>query len=511
MLIAGFSAFSVAFLGARLIAPFYGLGPFLASVLIVVTFLAVALGVSLGGRGANAGSRALGLAMLGAGLWTLIALFSRRPLLLALEPAGLRIDVTLAAIVLIGPPLVMLGVALSRALVIALAASKQLGRTAAEVLGAFLFGVAIAAPLVPFVLLPRLGLSGATILVGAIQIVTGLLAISTKADRGAVPVVIVALLAGIATWAAPAGARGRLPAQVMALAESGSGEVRVVERSGSRYLIEDGSILGVVEPVSWVGLQRAEAALGLVNLIDTEPGRVLIAGLRGGSLPKRLFAAGWKVDVVEPDSAHARIARRYLGLLPGEALLLLSEPRDLLRRSRESYDLIVLDAFAEGLVRPELLTRECVELAKARLFQGGMLAVVVESQGWNDALVRSLGATLATSFPHVLALPTAEPPDALGSTILLASDRALEIPDESIPEPLMHIADPLEHWNAIQTSHAWANAFEPDVRGVAVLTDDRNPAEIWGDRINLAARRELHRFFRGAAEDSLNRIRDPSW
>jgi hypothetical protein len=137
--------------------------------------------------------------------------------------------------------------------------------------------------------------------------------------------------------------------------------------------------------------------------------------------------------------------------------------------------------------------------------------VVVESQGWNDALVRALGATLATSFPHVLALPTAEPPIALGSTILLASDRALEIPDQSIPEPLMHIADPLEHWNAIQISHAWANAFAPDVRGVAVLTDDRNPAELWGERINLAARQELHRFFRGTTEDKTKRTPDPSW
>jgi hypothetical protein len=28
-----------------------------------------------------------------------------------------------------------------------------------------------------------------------------------------------------------------------------------------------------------------------------------------------------------------------------------------------------------------------------------------------------------------------------------------------------------------------------------VLTDDLNPVDLWAERINLAARRDLHRFF----------------
>jgi hypothetical protein len=65
----------------------------------------------------------------------------------------------------------------------------------------------------------------------------------------------------------------------------------------------------------------------------------------------------------------------------------------------------------------------------------------------------------------------------------------------SLPEPFDYLSDPLRHWTVVQMTHAWANQFEPEIRGVAVLTDDRNPSDLWGERINRAARRELHQFF----------------
>ena len=39
------------------------------------------------------------------------------------------------------------------------------------------------------------------------------------------------------------------------------------------------------------------------------------------------------------------------------------------------------------------------------------------------------------------------------------------------------------------------NRFEVDGTGVPVLTDDLNPIDIWAERINLVARKDLHEYF----------------
>ena len=44
-------------------------------------------------------------------------------------------------------------------------------------------------------------------------------------------------------------------------------------------------------------------------------------------------------------------------------------------------------------------------------------------------------------------------------------------------------------------NHAWDNRFEPDTREASVLTDDLNPIDIWSERINLEARKNLHAYF----------------
>jgi hypothetical protein len=82
----------------------------------------------------------------------------------------------------------------------------------------------------------------------------------------------------------------------------------------------------------------------------------------------------------------------------------------------------------------------------------------------------------------------AEPPNTLGNLILLAANRSLELIRELPPS-----WDRLS--NAYHQHHAWDNGFTPDLAGVPVLTDDRNPVDLWAERINLAARKVLHKHF----------------
>jgi hypothetical protein len=98
----------------------------------------------------------------------------------------------------------------------------------------------------------------------------------------------------------------------------------------------------------------------------------------------------------------------------------------------------------------------------------------------------------------VIALPTAEPPDALGNVVLLGANRELEFPEELLESPADHLRDPYLHWHSSQLNHAWDNRFVPKLDDVntPVLTDDLNPIELWAERINLAARRHLHEYLR---------------
>ena len=131
-----------------------------------------------------------------------------------------------------------------------------------------------------------------------------------------------------------------------------------------------------------------------------------------------------------------------------------------------------------------LVTREAFGLVAARLAAGGVAVVDLETAGWRSPLVRAVAATLGSSFPRILALPTMEPPNALGRVVLLAADRPLELPEE--------LDNPVDRFTAqYQRVHAWANRFEPETAGAPVLTDRRNPARRWFAETRTLSRERL--------------------
>jgi hypothetical protein len=156
---------------------------------------------------------------------------------------------------------------------------------------------------------------------------------------------------------------------------------------------------------------------------------------------------------------------------------------------------VIFDAYDRSAIPFHLITRECLASVANRVAEGGILALAVVTRGWNDPVVVSLAAMLRERFRHVIALPTSEPPDALGSIVLLASNRDLELPDERLPNPTDYFMDLEEHWRVMQMNHAWFNRFEPRTRGAVILTDDKNPIDLWSDPVERAARAELHQSF----------------
>jgi spermidine synthase len=106
-----------------------------------------------------------------------------------------------------------------------------------------------------------------------------------------------------------------------------------------------------------------------------------------------------RIDVVELDPGVIAAGRKYFGLQETDKVRFIeSDGRVYLNRSKDRYDLIILDAFRELGVPFHLLTREFYALLKERLAPGGAVASNVAA---NTRLYVSTLVTLRAVFPTV--------------------------------------------------------------------------------------------------------------
>ena len=490
--VSGAAVLAVELLGTRVLGPFYGESLFLWSALITVTLLALSVGYAIGGRMADRAPslERLCCVLLGAGAWLLVLPWLRDPVLRLSEPLGLRAAVLVASLLLFAPPLTLLGMVAPYAIRLRASSLTEVGRTAGDLYALSTVGSVLAALLTGFVLIPYVGVGRLLFLVGAVLVAMGLLGLLASrrvAATGAASLV----LAPLAFFGFGAAHEGPDPSRgLLSIEHSPYAEIRVVELDGTRYMLIDGGTHTIVQADTLESVFSYVHVVDLLNHVIAKPGRLLLVGLGGGSVAKLFARQGWEVEAVEIDSVVTRVARRDFGLTEAEARVHHADGRGWLEGSGERFDAIVLDAFGSSSIPFHLVTREAFALVARRLAPDGVLAINIECVGWDDVLVGSLAATLRESFAHVLALPIAEPPDQLGNLVLMASQRELDIARE-IPPTIDRFS------TTYDKNHAWDNRFEPEPDGAVVLTDDLNPVDLWSDRINLAARRDLHGQFGG--------------
>jgi spermidine synthase len=495
--ISGAAVLAIEILGTRVLAPYYGASLFLWSALISVTLAALSAGYAAGGRWADRDPRLarVGYVLAAAGIWMLLVPLLRRPVLELVEPLGLRAAVLLAAFVLFAPPLALLGMVSPYAIKLRAQNLTEVGRAAGNIYAVGTVASVVAAIATGFFLIPSVGVRRLLVLIGLLLLIAGALAMiaDRRSRRGAIAPILCLALAGLAGALMP-GMAPTLKRHTLAFVESPYAELRVFEKWGQLYLILGGSQHTIVDQETMESVAPCVVATDVIRLFDAERGRALVVGLGGGSVAKRFAASHWQVDAVEIDPDVIALAHGYFGLRDDEAEVECMDARQYLRTHAGPYKAVVLDAYGSGVIPFHLVTDEYFELVKSRLVPDGIVAVNLQSLGWDTPLVRSVAATLRRHFRNVIALPTQEPPDAMGNVVLLVSDRDLELPENTIPNAADYIDDDYAHWMLIQMNHAWDNRFEPKTEGAQVLTDDRNPVELWSEAVNLAERQELHRF-----------------
>jgi spermidine synthase len=139
-----------------------------------------------------------------------------------------------------------------------------------------------------------------------------------------------------------------------------------------------------------------------------EARRVLMLGLGGGSISTYLgrHMPDVAIDTVEIDPGVIAAAKRYFGMRESDKVRFLEgDGRVFLNRHKETYDLILVDAFHGGYVPFHLLTKEFYALVKQRLTATGAAAFNIHD---GTKLYASTLLTLASVFPTVHLYPSGE-------------------------------------------------------------------------------------------------------
>ena len=222
--------------------------------------------------------------------------------------------------------------------------------------------------------------------------------------------------------AAGAGLIGSRAAEAQQLEFNSAYNFVFIERSGSlvtfKYAVNGSrmSSLDLANPPYQV--VPYTAYYYAADLVRRNPRQVLMAGLGAGGF-NRLFNLVYpasRLVTVEIDPMIRDLAQQHAGFTTGpNNEVAIEDARIFLRRSRETYDWIILDAFdREAQIPVHLTTREFFATAALRLAEDGVMLTNLH-QG--TRFFASEVLTIRAVFPEVVLLPVR----TRGNVILMAA------------------------------------------------------------------------------------------
>ena len=189
--------------------------------------------------------------------------------------------------------------------------------------------------------------------------------------------------------------------------------------------------------------------LHLPLAVKPDPASVLIVGLGGGSLVKRMWRdyPALSVDAVELDEQVVDIAREYFALPDDERIrVFIDDGRAFLGYCAETYDLIVIDAFDDDHIPRPLTTEEFLRECRDHLSADGVIAynVIGAVNGAHSKPYRSFHRTVANVWRNVWVFPIGSADGVTDSTrnmVMMASD--VEMTTEELLERISTRVDGL--------------------------------------------------------------------
>jgi spermidine synthase len=475
LFLSGACSLALEVVGTRLISPFYGSSIYTWSALITTTLLALAFGYAWGGRIADRTPYLLLFSklLLGAGLTVAAIPALRESVLRASAPLGVKAGALVAAAILVGPALALLGTLGPVATRLTATGAADAGRRAGDAWAVSTAGSVLGAALAGFVLVPLWPVSRILLVCAALLVALGAWGAWLSARR--IPVAELTACAACVAFAVRAGVSPH--PLVRERVESAYGRIEVLDSGPKRYLLVNGTAQSAMDPRTGLSDSEYDRALEWLRLLRPGARRVLELGLGAGLLPKALERDGLTVDVFEIDPEIVAVAKKWFGYEPkgavtvGDARALLEE------RGGGPWDLMVLDAFGAESPPAHLFTTESFELMRSALAPRGVLAVnlVTAVDGRDGDAWRATYKTLQRAFPEVRAFIAAKPTDGLANVLLFASAGPLDAPAQD--DPRFPVEDP--SWGppmAAMLAHELKPAAA-ELDEVPAMTDDHAPLD----------------------------------
>jgi spermidine synthase len=444
--VTGAIVMSFEMLGSRYLNPYFGSGIYTWAALISTVLAALTVGYFLGGWLADRKPSApvLGIiVMIGSAYLLLLPSFAEHLLELALAAIDdIKTGSLVAALAIMFFPVTLLGMYSPFAIRLLLRSAQSSGMVSGTVYGISTAGSIVGTLGTTFFLLPAIGSRAITYTLGASGLIAGLLLVALPyLGRRAITKAIAAgaLLIGLAATAPPARTDEFVDEQIRsAMLKQSDGQIAHIETQYNDIYINKRraeltmsfQLKGWDYTESVVNLRepddlpvRYTRMMTIAAIYPPAPKKLLMIGLGGGSISTYLGRAipDVTIDNIEIDPGVIAAAKKYFGLRENARMhFMTGDGRVMLKRGKEQYDLILVDAFRGGYVPFHLLTREFYTLLKQHLAPAGAVAFNVHD---GTKLYLSTIRTLASVFPSVHLYPSGE-----GETITVAT--ATSAPDQ---------------------------------------------------------------------------------
>ena len=385
-------------LGGKLLAPYFGSGIYVWTSIISATLLALAIGYYLAGKLVDRISsiRSIGIVLLLTGLSALISVNLLPVIAHLAHKIDLRWASFISSLLLIFPPLVLLGTISILASKIIAKNSNQLGSSVGKVFALSTLSGIFGALLAGFYLATLIGSIRSFQIMSWILLILGIVGTMKRGKKQLLLLFILLLSALLASFSAKFRDAPLTGMKILEKRESFYGEILVTEDNFKRYLFVD-RILQTEEPqlldLFWEkGMFLSSGNyFEVIPYLNKDPGSCLIIGLGGGLLGKLFSFYDWRVEAVEIDPVVAEAAKTYFDY---PRPVTISDGRYFSENtSSRDWDCIILDAFFGESIPTHLFTLEMFEICKRRLSSEGILALNV---------IGSIGSPLTGHLTHTL-------------------------------------------------------------------------------------------------------------
>lgn len=415
--VTGAIVMSFEILGSRYLNPYFGSGIYTWASLISVVLAALCVGYFIGGMVADhyPSATVLGTTVLiGSAYILVLPLFSERLMEFVLGATDdVRTGSLAAACAILLFPVTFLGMYSPFGIRLLLRSAQSSGRVSGTVYGVSTFGSIVGTLGTTFLLIPAIGTRAITLTLGVAGVLSGLLLVLLRKRSAALLIVVTfATLAGH-------GARAddlvdpKIRADMLTRADGRIAHIETeyndifITKRGRELTMSfqlkgydyTESIANLADPDDLPVRYTQIMTVGM--LYPPQLKRVLMIGLGGGSISGYLgrFMPDVTIDTVEVDPGVVTTAKNYFGMIATPRVRYHEgDGRVFLNRNKESYDLILVDAFHGGYVPFHLLTKEFYALVKQRLSPGGAAAFNVHD---GTKLYASTLMTLRAVFPGV--------------------------------------------------------------------------------------------------------------